>query len=444
MKTSSRKAGRPPKFISDPNGRPIVGLSYHKTTGCYYATYSKPRVYFSMDLADALFKFRQWENQQAIEEPYMQITLPNPPGAEGSKIVRWSECCGDPPVIAAAYAGESALIPENVFLEMARNFILKDTINAARKLGIPEIARMTDLPPLEAPLSLDEVLQYYISRRKPSKEEVKKMKASWKEFRSIIQVDTVREVSSDTIHDYRDVIWAEYEKNSWANSWLKARFSRVKTLFNYYLKHGRSNKKDLKTVLDFCQCLSVPSSVEDDARPIEREHVHQLLDYCDIKWRAITLLALNCGYYAKDIHDLKRPMIRDRNGLDHIVFPREKNKHKRVNVLWPETKTALDEYLGGKKHNSDYVFTSQMGTPFDSHDVQRCFGRLRKKAGVPDSVKFSHFRDGAASALFGKVESDMLKVTIGHRIKGEKSKYISVKPEQVKPCADIIYQEYFG
>jgi hypothetical protein len=38
----------------------------------------------------------------------------------------------------------------------------------------------------------------------------------------------------------------------------------------------------------------------------------------------------------------------------------------------------------------------------------------------------------------------MLKVTIGHRIKGEKSKYISVKPEQVKECADIIYKEYFG
>jgi hypothetical protein len=44
----------------------------------------------------------------------------------------------------------------------------------------------------------------------------------------------------------------------------------------------------------------------------------------------------------------------------------------------------------------------------------------------------------------GKVEADMVKVTIGHRIKGEKSKYISAKQEQVKVCAEIIYQEYFG
>ena len=138
MKNRNRRKGRPPKFVQDPNGRPIVGLSYNKANSCYYATYSKPRVYFGTNLADALFKFRQWENKQAIEEPYMEISLPYPPGSEGSKIVRWSECCGDPHVIAAAHAGESALIPENIFLEMARNFILKDTINATRKLGIPE------------------------------------------------------------------------------------------------------------------------------------------------------------------------------------------------------------------------------------------------------------------------------------------------------------------
>jgi integrase len=156
------------------------------------------------------------------------------------------------------------------------------------------------------------------------------------------------------------------------------------------------------------------------------------------------LLALNCGYYAKDIHDLKKSMIRHKDGLDYIVFPREKNKHKRVNVLWPETNEAVDRYIAENPSESEYVFSSQFGTPLDPHDVQRCFGRLRRRAGVPESVKFSHFRDGAASALFGRVQSDMLKVTIGHRIKGEKAKYISAKPEQVEECASIIRQVYFG
>ena len=127
MKTRNRKKGRPPKFVLDPNDRPIVGLSHNKTNNSCYAAYSNPRVWFGYDLAEALFKFCKWQNQQAIEEPYMEVSLPAPPDSEGTKVVTWSELCGDPPIIAAAYAGESALIPENVFLEMARNFILKDT-----------------------------------------------------------------------------------------------------------------------------------------------------------------------------------------------------------------------------------------------------------------------------------------------------------------------------
>jgi integrase len=444
MKTTNGKRGRPPKFVLDPNGRPIVGLSC--SNGNYYATYSEPRIWFGSDFAQALFKFQRYQNQQAIEEPHVEIDIPISlsSGSNGPQIVKWSELCGDPPIIAAAHAGESALIPENLFFKTTRNFILKDPIEAAIKIGIPELSRLRDLPPLEKPLRLDKMLEFYLNHRKPSKEECKKMKAAWEEFCRIIDVNTVREISSHKIHDYRDVIWAEYEENGWANSWLKARFSRVKTLFHYNYKHGRTNKYELKSVIGFCKCLSVPSSVEESARPIEREHVHKLLEHCDSKWRAIILLALNCGYYAKDIHDFKIGMIKHKKGLDYIVFPREKNKHMRVNVLWKETKEALDEYLAEKKHDTEYVFASQFGTPFAPHDVQRCFGRLRKKVGIPDDVKFNNFRDGAASALFGKVISDLLRVTIGHRIKGEKSKYISVKPEQVKICADIIYEEYFG
>ena len=38
-----RRRGRPPKFVPDPNGRPIVGLSYNKKNKSFYATYSEPR-----------------------------------------------------------------------------------------------------------------------------------------------------------------------------------------------------------------------------------------------------------------------------------------------------------------------------------------------------------------------------------------------------------------
>jgi len=211
MTNRNHKRGRPPKFVLDPNGRPIVGLSYNKATNNYYATYSKPRVWFGSDIGQALFNFRRYEKQQAIEQPYVEIKLPDLPDTQ-TQIVKWSELCSEPPVIAAAYAGESALLPESMFLETARNFILKDPINAARKMGIPELARLEDLPPLEPPLSLEKILQYYLNRRKPSKDESRKMESVWKEFCGIVKMRTVREISSDIIHDYCDIILADFER----------------------------------------------------------------------------------------------------------------------------------------------------------------------------------------------------------------------------------------
>jgi hypothetical protein len=110
---------------------PIVGLSYNKATGSYYATYSNPRVWFGSDFGKALFNFRRYENQQATEQPYIEVDLPFAP-CDQPQVVKWSELCGDPPIIPAAYAGESALLPESMFPETARNFILKDPINAAK------------------------------------------------------------------------------------------------------------------------------------------------------------------------------------------------------------------------------------------------------------------------------------------------------------------------
>lgn len=300
------------------------------------------------------------------------------------------------------------------------------------------------MPKLEKPLLVKDIGQFYIDRRKPSKDEKRKVESVWKEFCQIIPCKTIREITSNMIYDYYDKISRQYKENNFASSWLKSRFARIKTVLNYSKKYGRTNKRELSRVLEWCQCLSVPSDTAVNPNPISKEDVHQLLDIADIKWKAMILLALNCGYYAKDIHDLKKAMIKSKDNLYYIVFPREKNKHMRVNVLWQITYDAVKEYILKYPNESEHVFSNKYKRPLDPHDVQRGFDKLRKKAKVDEEVKFCHFRDGAATALFGKVNSDLLKITIGHRIKGEKSKYIAVKPEQVQVCADYIWKEYFG
>lgn len=438
------KKGRPCKYVTDPNGRPIVGLSCYN--GRYYASHSKPRKWFSSDFKESLMMFQRFLNQQKEEEPVVEIYIPHDPEIPSKNgFVEWDEIGVGPAVISAAYPGDTTCLPEILFLEKAREIILTDPILAAKKLGIPELSRLDDLPRLEKPLALKSMLEFYINHKKPSKDERRKVKSVFKAFMNVVGVRTIREITSDMIFDYRDKCLKEYQERGLSYHWLNAKFAKAKTVLNCSAKHGRSNKSELNRVLGWCKCLTVSKGdTTESAQPIEREDVHKLLNCANLRMRTIMLLALNCGYYAKDIHDIKKTMIKHKKGLDYVVFPREKNKHMRVNVLWEETKSALDEYMKANPNELEYVFSSQNGTPFDPHDVQRCFDRLRKKANVSDEVKFSHFRDGAATALFGKVNSDMLQVTIGHRIKGEKSKYISVKPEQVADCAEYIREEYFG
>jgi hypothetical protein len=70
------RKGRPPKFINDPNGRPIVGLSYCKSSDRYYATYSKPRKWFSTELKESLFQFQKYLSKQKEDEAVVEIYVP--------------------------------------------------------------------------------------------------------------------------------------------------------------------------------------------------------------------------------------------------------------------------------------------------------------------------------------------------------------------------------
>jgi hypothetical protein len=163
-----------------------------------------------------------------------------------------------------------------LILEQTRNLILSDPIIAAKKLGIPELARLDDMPRLDKPLTLNAILQLYFEQRNPSRDERRKCVTAWKGFCKLIPVTTIREVTSDMVHDYHDTVWKEFKKHKWSNSWLKMRFTKVKTVLNYSLKKGRTNKRELKRVLEWCKCLSVPSDGDASASPIEREDVHKL------------------------------------------------------------------------------------------------------------------------------------------------------------------------
>ena len=120
---------------------------------------------------------------QKQDEPVVEITVPytNLPKCKNGYI-DWTDIPDDPPVIAEAYEGDTTVIPEILFLEQTRNLILSDPIIAAKKLGIPELARLDDLPRLDKPLTLKSILEFYIDQKDPSKDERRKCVTAWKGF----------------------------------------------------------------------------------------------------------------------------------------------------------------------------------------------------------------------------------------------------------------------
>ena len=128
------KRGRPPKFVKDENGHPIVGLSYSKHIKSYYATYSKPRKYFGTDFSTALHKFYKYQTAQKGEEPYCHYEIPrSQPYIDKTGFVEWGQVPLDPIVVHQATEGEVASIPEKMIVDLARKLILEDPIAAKKK-----------------------------------------------------------------------------------------------------------------------------------------------------------------------------------------------------------------------------------------------------------------------------------------------------------------------
>ena len=138
-------------------------------------------------------------------------------------------------------------------------------------------------------------------------------------------------------------------------------------------------------------------------------------------------------------------MIRKNGKYYYIVFPRKKTggQFKRVNVLWQETIDAIEAYWKEFPSNNKFVFNNSRGGQWKSQHMDNPFKNLKKKANCP-KVKFSHLRDGASTAIWGEVPDDVHNIFLGHNIRGERSKYVDVKPQKMEAAAEIIYKEYMS
>lgn len=138
-----------------------------------------------------------------------------------------------------------------------------------------------------------------------------------------------------------------------------------------------------------------------------QDELQKLLENADIKMKAMVLLALNCGFGPKDIHDLTWNDIDN----DRVTLPRSKTGVCQTYLLWPETRELLEhiclqklapkvESQNSKDQfkNNGFVFMTMFKRPWNKDAISEQFRKLCKKASIP-CYGFYRLRHCASTAM---------------------------------------------
>lgn len=129
--------------------------------------------------------------------------------------------------------------------------------------------------------------------------------------------------------------------------------TRVKSVFKYAfdnglidrpVRYGSEFKKPSRSVLRRHKAASGP-------RLFTAEEIRRILAEADPVLKAMTLLAVNCGFGNSDCSDLQTSHVDFKNAV--IDFPRPKTGIPRRCPLWPETVKALREAIDQRPHPKD-------------------------------------------------------------------------------------------
>jgi integrase len=153
------------------------------------------------------------------------------------------------------------------------------------------------------------------------------------------------------------------------------------------------------------------------------------------------LLGLNAALYMEDICDLQWGHL-DLTAKTLMARRKKKGRCLRVATLWDETVDAIRALC--HRGVSPFVFISPRGTRYNKNTKINDFKDYRVKAGVSETVTWSHLRDGAYTAAVTApgVDEKFARLLAGHKAQGLQDKYVLRNPAMVKPAWDAVYSHY--
>jgi integrase len=431
--------GKPLLVVADPTGAPLIDgrifLAWQKTDGRFFIGRTKPRVYLGRGYDAARYRYRDFVRGNEKD--------PTVWGQMGKSLA----IVDAPPGVTLDPLFQSVIKPILRFddpetLYCIRRWILGDPKEAARRLEIPELARLSSLPPVLPSVGLSAVHDAYVGKRKrPSPKELAAVKRYWDSFAdAVTPAVTVSDVSAERVRAWADSAYAPLGSGG-SPKMVRHRIEYVRRVFAYAARQG-VDSAECERVLKEIRKIELPDLAATDPRPISRQHFEKLFAAADERWRAILLLALNCAFYPVDVRTVPKSAIDLEAGT--LVFERAKTKTARVAVLWSRTIDALRAYQRAEPHDSESVFITQYGSAYTEKGLNTAYRWLRDEAGVPDGIEFAHIRDGAYSAAIeGGADVLHAQILAGHKT-GVQDHYIKRNPRMVTDACGAIERAYFG
>lgn len=485
------KVGRN-KFVCDHDYKtPLVGFSWDSGNGQYYYTFfqsekdfqlgktTRKDYSFGVDYQEAVFRFKQWKQETqkftltvpTIEAELTQKTLSKPISPNDlekiSNLMKQLEKDGKD--IRTRLLDLDTTIDLHVLLEFLQSLapyvessfttdkqyalhLLKQLLQDERlRIEAIRLLKLDDLRPKEYKiLPIESVAQFYKDNNTCSKKEKGQVQTAVKHFVEIVQKKNINDITEKDVELFRDII----KRSKKSDTYKEGRLNRLKTALNYYLenKPANSEKELVRNVLSLCkEKFKTSSPVPDDSpKSIDTETLKVIFKDAqnDSELYLMFLLMLNTAFYPVDTRQLKKSMIRTKDNITYIIHRRTKTKQTyiRVNCLWDITAKLLKEHCKTHPH-SQFVFITEKGGGYAEgtlgNKFKTFFEGRKHTDGSPISAK--HFRDTVASALAFDVHPNIIKITMGHSIKGSKDefwKYVENRPEQQKPAIDVLYEKF--
>ena len=470
-----KSRGRPPKYVRNDKGRPVVGLSYDEPNNRYFNTHWKsegtPKEHFGNDKEEAIFNFQQWESQRkgedfhpiekektkksvkiTISDDFLKKDNETEDGfkeritALNLKIRNGEYDIKTSPLIT---------IPESFIFAKARELILRDIHEARKKMNLPIELKGTFKT--EKSITLNEIGNLYFDERRKSvsKDYKREGKMHWGEFKKVVKVRMISLLNEDHFDKYEKWVYSTAKEKEWSNTTINIRLSLVSRVLNRVFKEFKLKQSDREHLKNARECCSFyyADKPDYDPEPISKEDYLNILNNTTDKiYKAVMLTALNCGMKETELADIRIKPRGKRKNLDinfkekTLSKPRTKTGVIAVAVLWDRTIEAIEEMMAEYQNDSDFLFLNNAGNPIKPRNISKWWSRERKRAGVSDYIKFEHIRDASQTVPIDRDPKLLFetRLLMGHNIEGVTNNYLHRRPSMVKRTCEIIEDHYFG